>query len=117
MELHTVASASVFDDHYQMAYLYCFDKQKNYCFSLSRFPSEEEIEIMVSDQINHKVTDLSVELRGGTISVCFDRITATKLDGEMNYQIHIQDFDDRKTVILAALQKIFEGKTGFRFFV
>jgi len=108
-------SASAFDEHYQMALVYCFDREKNYCFSLSRFPEEDEIEVMVLDQINHKVANLSVELRGSTLNVALDNSLAAHLDGHTSYTIGILGVEGPKRDHLCdALRKIFEGKDGLR---
>lgn len=116
MHLNATVFASPFDEHYQMALIYCFDRDKNYCFSLSRFPEEDEIEVMVLDQINHKVGDLSVELRGSTLSVSLDKSVAAQLDGHHTYTINITGAEGSENETLhAALRKIFEGKNGLRF--
>ncbi|WP_232452167.1 hypothetical protein [Burkholderia ubonensis] len=65
-----------------MAYLYCSDVQSGYCFSLSRFPADTSIEIMVIDERNFKVGDLaSVQFSGHSIHVVIDARTAAHLDG------------------------------------
>jgi hypothetical protein len=116
MQLNATVSAAAFDDDYEMAFVYCFDREKDYCFSLSRFPQENEIEIMVRDQINYKVNDLSVELRGSTLSVSIDQLLAAQLDGHATYTISLIETDDaEKEHLRDALRKIFEGKHGLRF--
>ncbi|WP_262562484.1 hypothetical protein [Acaryochloris sp. CCMEE 5410] len=70
MALVVQISASPYDTDYGMAYVYGFDKAKNYCFSLSRFPHSEHIEVMVVDQLVSHVDDL-------TISVTHNLMTAT----------------------------------------
>jgi hypothetical protein len=115
MNLNATVWASPFDEHYQMALVYCFDKEKNYCFSLSRFPEEDEIEVMVLDQINHKVRDLSVKLRGSTMCVALDESLAARLDDHLIYTINIAGAEGAERELLcAALRKIFEGKHGLR---
>jgi hypothetical protein len=115
MNLNATVWASPFDKHYQMALVYCFDKEKNYCFSLSRFPEEDEIEVMVLDQINHKVRDLSVELRGSTMSVTLDESLAARLDDHLMYTINIASAEGAdRGLLCTALSKIFEGKYGLR---
>lgn len=116
MHLNATVSASAFDEHYEMALVYCFDKEKNYCFSLSRFPDENEIEVMVLDQINYKVDDLSVLLRNSTLTVTLNQAVAAKLDGHLNYTIDLVGIDGSGVSLLCdALRKIFEGKHGLRF--
>lgn len=115
MHLNATVSASAFDEYYQMALVYCFDREKNYCFSLSRFPEEDEIEVMVLDQINHKVVDLSVELRGSTLNVALDKSLAAHLDGHTSYTIGLLGVEGpERDHLRDALRKIFEGKHGLR---
>ena len=113
MHLNATFFASPFDDHYQMALLYCIDKEQNYCFSLSRFSDEDKIEVMVLDQVNSKVDDLSVKLRGSMLSVSIDESLAAQLDGHRTYSINLIGADGVKAEDLRdALHKIFEGKHG-----
>lgn len=115
MHLNATFFASPFDDHYQMALLYCIDKEQNYCFSLSRFPDEEKIEVMILDQVNCKVDDLSVKLRGSMLNVSIDESLAAQLDGHRTYSINLFGADGVKVEDLRdALHKIFEGKHGLR---
>lgn len=115
MHLNATVWASAFDEHYQMALVYCFDKEQNYCFSLTRIPEEEEIEIMVLDQINRKVSDLSIELRGETLVVTLDKSVANQLDKHDSYTISLVGVEGPKGELLRdALRKIFEGKHGLR---
>ncbi len=98
-----------------MALVYCFDKEQNYCFSLTRSPDESEIEIMVLDQINRKVSDLSIELRGKSLVVALDKAVADSLDKHDSYTINLIDIEDSKGELLRdALRKIFEGKHGLQ---
>jgi hypothetical protein len=115
MDLNATFSASQFDDHYQMALIYCFDQDQNYCFSLSRFPDEDEIEVMVLDQVNRKVSDLSVILEGSILNILLDDKLAAQLDGHRSYTICLTGTDGSKMENLRnALRKIFEGKQGLR---
>ncbi|WP_026686725.1 hypothetical protein [Azovibrio restrictus] len=115
MHLNATVSASAFDEQYQMALVYCFDRERNYCFSLSRFPEEDEIEVMVLDQINHKVGDLSVKLRGSTLNVILDKSLAAHLDGHTSYTIGLLGIEGpERDNLCDALRKIFEGKHGLQ---
>ena len=113
MKLNATISASEFDEHYEMALVYCFDKAKNYCFSLTRFPDSEEIEIMVLDQVNHRVDDLSVVLKSNSIEVSLIEETSKNLDGNASYSIAFDPSDMDINELGKALEKIFEGKNGF----
>ncbi|WP_197325076.1 transcriptional repressor [Ralstonia solanacearum] len=114
VRLQATVSASEFDEHYQMAFVYCMDAQRNYCFSLSRFPDEECIEVMVRDQLVCKVDDVSVTLEGQTMTVALDSTVAARLDGESGYVIELNAAEEELPGIRAALRKIFEGKSGLR---
>jgi len=116
MQLHATVSASEFDEHYQMAYVYCRDIKTGYCFSLSRFPGEEGIEIMVLDQVTTKVPDLSVIFTGNTISAELAPAVASQLDGQTRYEVHLDNIGNRMSDVRAALHKIFENKNGFQDF-
>lgn len=115
MNLCVEMSASPFDEDCQMALVYCIDKAKSYCFSLSRFPDENMIEVMVLDQINYKVADLSVQLKGSTLEITLDQDVAAKLDGHVLYTIEVLNLDGQQQQSLhGALRKIFEGKNGLQ---
>ncbi|AMP40535.1 hypothetical protein LBM2029_16855 (plasmid) [Ralstonia solanacearum] len=114
MRLRATVSASEFDEHYQMAFVYCMDEQRNYCFSLSRFPDEQRIEVMVRDQLVCKVDDVSMTLDGRTMRVALDSTVAARLDGESSYVIELNATEEDLLGVRAALQKIFEGRSGLR---
>lgn len=115
MNLSAVMSASPFDEDYQMAFVYCIDKAKNYCFSISRFPDESMIELMVLDQLSYKVADLSVQLKGNTLEIALDQDVAAKLDDHVLYTIEVLNLGEQPQQSLhAALRKIFEGKNGLQ---
>lgn len=114
MKLYASISASEYDEDYEMALVYCFDKVKNYCFSLSRFPDSKNIEVMVSDQINHYVDDLNIELQPNSIEVKLEKNIAKELDGTRNYTIEFNLTEPELKALSNALGKIFEGKVGFR---
>lgn len=109
--LNARVNASAFDSHYQMALVYCFDEEQNYRFSLNRFPNEDQIEVMVLDQINCKVDDLSVVLTSDEILVEVEAGVSQKLDGTTHYRIQINGGPTSE--LRDALAKIFEKKQGF----
>ena len=113
MNLQVDISASPYDDHYDMALVYCFDKSQNYCFSLSRAPDSSEIEIMVCDQINCKVNDLDLILYRNFLKVNLSAVVAAKLDGHQMYKVEFELDDQEYDLIHQSLDKIFEGKKGF----
>ncbi|KUZ01993.1 hypothetical protein WS50_09070 [Burkholderia territorii] len=116
MELHATvgAATSDVDDDESFANIYCHDAERNYCFSLLRFPEETSIEVMVHDQLTANVKDLKVRLTGNTIEVELDERTAARLDGNTHYVIHLAPGEHDPVVLRAALEEIFDGKSGYR---
>ena len=51
---------SVSKKYDELTCLYCYDKDLDYCFSLVRIQKTGKIEVMVHDQVNRKVDDLSI---------------------------------------------------------
>lgn len=97
-----------------MAYVHCTDETSGYCFSLSRIPHEEHIELMVYDQLVARISDLPVVFTGHAIHAELHPELASRLDGVSKYEINLLDIDGRRSELISALHKIFEGKTGFR---
>jgi hypothetical protein len=115
MNLSAVVSASAFDEYYEMALVYCVDEIQNYCFSLTRLPDQDEIEVMVRDQNNYRVKDLSVQLQGTILTANLDKEVAAQLDGYTTYVIQLTEVDGQDMLeIQQALRKIFEGKNGLQ---
>ncbi len=112
MILHATVSGSPHDPFYEMALIYCFDESQNYCFSLTRRPESQEIEIMVVDQVNERVDTLAVDLYRNQIQANIPSEPAKKLDGHEKYTIEFQVGDLEFKNISAALEKIFDGKSG-----
>ena len=113
MQLNTTITASPYDEDYDMALMYCWDENKKYCFSLSRPVDEEEVEIMVSDQINEKINDLSLELHDDHIKVSLSQEVARRLDGNTNYKINFILNQSELNNVIEALNEIFKRKKGF----
>ncbi|KFG93888.1 hypothetical protein GQ56_0129305 [Burkholderia paludis] len=116
MELHATvgAATSDLDDDDSFANIYCLDAEQNYCFSLLRFPDDSQIEVMVLDQLNWRVEDLSVRLTDHTIDVELEPDVAARLDGQTRYVIHLAPGDYDPVRLRAALKEIFVGKSGYR---
>ncbi len=93
-----------------MASAYFMDDAKDYCFSLSRLPESEEIEVMVFDQILSHVTSLSVTLKRDSLVVNRDHETALMLDGNTHYELFFHADEKEFHTIFSSVQKIFEGK-------
>ncbi len=115
-ELHaTVGTAtSDLDDDESFANIYCHDAEQDYCFALSRFPDDARIEVMVRDQLNVRVKDLSVCLTDDTIDVEIEPGIAARLDGQTLYVIHLAPGQYDPGTLRAALKEIFVGKSGYR---
>ena len=107
-------SASPYDKDYEMAYVYCYDSSQRCCFSLSRFPDQQEIEVMVEDQSHHRRIDLCVHLKHRTLEVVLDAPSPSAFDRTPEYIIDLQLAEDQEPVLHAALRKIFDGKKGLR---
>ncbi|WP_322084677.1 hypothetical protein [Burkholderia sp. BCC1972] len=116
MELHATvgAATSDLDDDESFANIYFHDAEQNYCFSLLRFPEDALIEVMVHDQINTSVKDLSVRLTDTMIDVELEPAVAARLDGQTRYVIHLAPGQYDPVKLRAALKEIFVGKSGFR---
>ncbi|MBN3768205.1 hypothetical protein [Burkholderia sp. Se-20378] len=116
MELHATigAATSDLDDDESFANIYCHDAEQNYCFSLLRFPDDALIEVMVRDQINTSVKDLSVRLTDTMIDVELEPAVAARLDGQTRYVIHLAPGQYDPVKLRAALKEIFVGKNGFQ---
>ncbi|WP_321859858.1 hypothetical protein [Burkholderia cenocepacia] len=116
MELHATvgAATSDLDDDESFANIYCHDAEQDYCFALSRFPDDTLIEVMVRDQLNLRVKDLSVRLTDDTIDVEIEPGTAARLDGQTRYVIHLAPGQYDPVTLRAALKEIFVGKNGYR---
>jgi len=88
------------------------DAETAYCFSLARAVASNAIEIMVSDQLNHVVDDVSMTLSKTVLLAKFSHSEASALDGYHEYAITFhpesQDIGD----ISEALQVISHGKSG-----
>lgn len=111
--LNAAVSASPYDEHYEMALVYCVDKQSGHCFSLSRFPGDAEIEIMVVDQLVEKVLDLEVVLEGRTLRAKIPQRLAMRLEGVEQYIVHLDLPEAEMPNLIKSLEAIFSGKEGF----
>lgn len=112
--LHAQCSASAYDECYEMAFVYCQDPAQRYSFSLTRYPERDEMELMVSDQVLTQVNDLDLSLGGSVLTARLDAGVADQLDGTGQYVIHLEASDEELQQLVLALEKIFEGKQGFK---
>lgn len=112
--LHASVTASPYDEHYEMALVYCVDQRSRHCFSLTRFPGENEIEVMIVDQVLEKVPDLDVSLNGSCLTAKLPPGLAQRVGGVQQYVVHIDLSEDQLPNLISALKKIFEGKGGLK---
>ncbi|WP_235110010.1 hypothetical protein [Acaryochloris sp. 'Moss Beach'] len=112
VELVVDISASPDDADYDMAYVYCFDAAKNYCFSLSRFPNAEQIEVMVLNQLVSHVDDVTISVSSNLITATLEEETAASLDGYQYYDLQFELTPSEMTRLIDSLKRIFNGKSG-----
>lgn len=93
-------------------YTYFWDSSARYCFSLTRRDGSEEIEIMVSDQINEKIFDLDVTFSDSSMLVNLSKDLATKLDGHTEYELSYSLSKENIQGLKSTLTKIFFDKRG-----
>lgn len=112
MELVVDIAASPDDEDDDMAYVYCFDAAKNYCFSLSRFPNAEHIEVMVLDQLISHVDDLTISVSSSVITATLEEEITASLDGYQYYDLQFELTPSELTRLIDSLERIFDGKSG-----
>lgn len=113
MKLRATVSASANSDAYDgMAYIYCRDLGQNYCFSLTRAVGSDDIEVMVVDQVVHRVDRLEVALQASGFRATLSMDAALMLDGHSEYDIEFLPGDWNHQAIEEALLAIFRGKAG-----
>lgn len=113
MKLRAIVSASANSGACGgMAYIYCYDPRQNYCFSLTRAFGSNDIEVMVVDQVVHRVEWLGVALHASGFSATLSMNAASLLDGHAEYDIEFLPGDWNPQTVEEALAAIFRGKEG-----
>ncbi|SDE61683.1 hypothetical protein SAMN05444679_12641 [Variovorax sp. CF079] len=113
MQLRTTVGTSASSDAYDgMAYIYCHDPAQNYCFSLAREVDSDVIEVMVVDQVVHRVDRLEVALNATGFKATLSTAAASQLDGHREYDIEFLPGDWSRQTVEEALTAIFRGKEG-----
>jgi hypothetical protein len=113
MQLRATVNASANGDAYDgMAYIYCHDPRQNYCSSLARTAGSDDIEIMVVDQVVHRVDQLEVALHAARFTATLSTEAASLLDGHRAYDIEFLPGDWSRQTVEEALTAIFRGKEG-----
>lgn len=113
MRLLTTVSASVKSGSYDgMAYIYCHDPKQDYCFSLARRVDSSDIEVMVVDQVVHRVDQLEVALHASGLVATLSTQAASLLDGHSKYEIEFLPGNWSRQSVEEALAAILRGKDG-----
>lgn len=111
--LYGVVFASPGDEEYDgMAHLWTRDAETAYWFSLTRPVDSDDIEVMVSDQLNHVDSGLNVILFSTEIVVKVSAVAASALDGYSEYVIAFLPESQDHCTIRETLEVIFRGKSG-----
>lgn len=110
--LNAAVSSSPYDERYEMAFVYCVDRVLNHCFSLSRYPGEQEIEVMAVDQVVAKVDDLDLRLSRASLQARLPQQLVVKLHGIQRYVVQFALDEAAFVSLKESLLKIFEGKGG-----
>ncbi|WP_298209766.1 hypothetical protein [Acidovorax sp.] len=111
MKLRTPESiyANPCDDDYEgMAHI-CCTGENGYWFSLSRHIGDNSVEVMVLDQINHKMSDIQVTLSETCLIVDVGNDGARHLDGNSNYQIAFTASPEELNLIDQTLKVLLNG--------
>lgn len=111
--LYGVVFASPQDEEYDgMAHLWTRDAETAYWVSLTRAVDSNDIELMVSDQLNYVDPDLNVTLSSTEIVVKVSAVAASALDGYSEYAIALHPESQDRCSIRETLEVIFRGKSG-----
>lgn len=95
----------------ELACAYCVD-ESGYCLSVCRLPSENLVEVMVVDQLNHKTREVTVELSRQELRLRLSAEAAARLDGITEYLVPLAATDTEWRQLDAALTVIFAGADG-----
>jgi len=111
--LYKVVFASPQDEEYDgMAHLWVRDAETAYWFSLTRAVDSDDIEVMVSDQLNYIGADPGVILSSTEIVIKVSAVAARALDGHVEYVVALHPDSQDLTSIRETLELIFRGKAG-----
>ena len=91
----------------ELAFAYCVD-ESGFCLSLSRFPTDELVEMMVIDQLTYQTREVAVELSREQLRVILSPTAAAALGGITEYLVPLTASDDELRELDAALSVIFE---------
>jgi hypothetical protein len=100
------------DEDTDLASVYAVDTN-GYCVSLSRFPGDTKIEVMVADQINYKTNEVKAHLYSDKLVVCLSKHDAKELDNITEYVILLEVNAERLQEIDTTLKIIFAGLEGY----
>ena len=88
------------------------DPKQNYCFSLARTVGSGDIEVIVVDQIVHRVDRLKVALHAAGFIATLSTEAASLLDGHLEYDIEFLPGDWSRQHVEEALAAIFLERNG-----
>jgi hypothetical protein len=83
--------------------------EQDYVVSLSRFPDDHLIEVMVVDQIVHGTKDVSAELYQNKLVIRISKEAAQQLDNITEYILLLEVTQSRLLEIHRVLKVIFDG--------
>jgi hypothetical protein len=89
-------------------YIVCTDKS-GYGFSLTRFPDELLIAVMVEDQTHYSTREVTAKLYRDKLLVSLSPSAAKELDGTTEYVIPLSASDEDMARVDSALKAIFSG--------
>ncbi|MGG7604687.1 transcriptional repressor [Massilia sp. BKSP1R2A-1] len=111
--LYGIVFAFPQDEEYNgMAHLWTRDAETAYWFSLTRAVDSDDIEVMVSGQLNYVGPDLSVILSSTEIVIKVSAAAARALDGYSEYAVAFHPESQDLCSIRETLEVIFGGKVG-----
>ncbi len=111
MLLRGSVRAFVADPEYdEMAHVNVRDSVSGYWFSLARSSEDSDIEVMVSDQLNHRGDGIQVTLEPQAFHATLSDAVALQLDGNRYYVVEFPV--GQYASIRSALDAIFRGREG-----
>ncbi|MYN00820.1 hypothetical protein GTP41_01775 [Pseudoduganella sp. DS3] len=113
MKLRGIVFASAADEEFEdMAHIWMRDAETAYWFSLSRSLDSNDIEVMVSDQLNYRCKELNVTLSRTGLLMKLNDLAARAMDGHLEYAIEFAPDSQTVEEIKGTLEVIFKGKSG-----
>ena len=89
-----------------------YDQKKNYGFSLTRIPTEQQIEVMLADQSCYRPELFSLAVSDENVIVTFPPGTIDSLDGDDHIEITYDLSGLKLEDVVNTLRKIFRDISG-----